>query len=143
MKSALRVAGGAIFILFLIMVGRPAETTSVCFKETCFKAGIVRDETSRQLGLMFRRNLPVDQSLLFVFDRPGQHSFWMKNTLIPLDIIWLDREKRVVFIQSSALPCVSQHCPFFRPEKEALYVLEINAGQTEKGNIKVGDLAGF
>ena len=67
----------------------------------------------------------------------------MKETLIPLDMIWMDYARRVVFIAADVPPCKSDPCPTYTPPRDALYVLEVNAGYTQKNSIKVGDAAEF
>ena len=56
-------------------------------------------------GLMFRENMDSDRGMLFIFEKEGEYPFWMKNTLIPLDIIWINKDKEVVFISENAQPC--------------------------------------
>ena len=67
----------------------------------------------------------------------------MKDTLIPLDIIWLDRHKRIVFIIPNVLPCETEKCPVYTPDADAEYVLEVNAGVTAELGLSVGDQAVF
>ena len=67
----------------------------------------------------------------------------MKDTYIPLDIIWLDSRKRVVFIIPNVLPCETDQCPVYTPDRDAKYVLEVNAGVTAELGIGVGDEAAF
>lgn len=74
--------------------------------------------------------------MLFVYDEEKKYSFWMKNTLIPLDIIWIDKDHRVVDVQT-VQPCKTEHCPSFTPKEQAQYILEINAGIAERAGIKV------
>jgi hypothetical protein len=92
---------------------------------------------------MFRKSLDENQGLLFIFSQAGDYPFWMKNTLIPLDIIWLNSQKEVVFIQSDAPPCLKDPCPVFSAGQPSLYVLEINALEASKNDIKIGDRADF
>jgi uncharacterized membrane protein (UPF0127 family) len=66
--------------------------------------------------------------MLFVFDTMGIYPFWMKNTLIPLDIIWLDDTLHIVD-SASMVPCVNNTCPIYTPIAPARYALEITAGQ--------------
>jgi len=63
----------------------------------------------------------------------------MKNTLIPLDIIWIDENEEIVFIKENAQPCFKENCSIFKNSKLAKYVLEINAGKVRKLNIKTRD----
>jgi len=91
------------------------------------------------LGLMFRKSLDRNKGMLFFFDEEGEHSFWMKDTLIPLDIIWINQNGEVVFISENTQPCQENICPFISTDKKAKYVLEINAGISKEIDLKVGD----
>lgn len=97
----------------------------------------------RAQGLMFRHNIEFDQGMLFVFDREGIHSFWMKNMLMPLDLIWLDGEKRVVHVEREVPPCVEEPCPTYASKVPALYVLELKAGSFEKRGLRMFDRLDF
>lgn len=92
---------------------------------------------------MFRKNLAYNEGMLFLFEDEQRYSFWMKNTLIPLDIIWLDKHKEAVFIKQNALPCKEDLCPEIKPDRETKYVLELNAGVVLKMGLKVGDRVSF
>jgi len=81
--------------------------------------------------------------MLFVFPQSRQQSFWMKDTLIPLDMIWLDYKRRIIYIERDVPPCQSDPCPTYRPSTEAMYVLEVNAGLAEAQRIQEGDVAWF
>jgi len=111
----------------------------VCIKERCFKIEIAQSQEERERGLMFRQALKEDEGMLFIFPSEEFHSFWMKNTLIPLDIIWINKENKIVYIQHNALPCTSDPCPSYTSKQKAIYVLEINAGFVEKYNFEEGD----
>lgn len=117
--------------------------SQACFDRTCFYVETAKTAEARSRGLMFRQELAADQAMLFIFETPGVYKFWMKDTLIPLDIIWLDSEKQVVFIEPEAQPCFKENCPLFGPETLAQYVLEINGGLAEEFNIKAGDKVDF
>jgi hypothetical protein len=88
---------------------------------------------------MFREHLAGKEGMLFIFEKEDIYSFWMKNTLIPLDIIWLNKEGRAVFIKKNAQPCSLEICPGIVPDATALYVLEINAGKAEEIGLKIGE----
>jgi len=87
-----------------------------------------REEWSR--GLMFREKLEPNHGMLFVFDEEGLHPFWMKNTLIPLDVIWISGDGKVIDKQTVS-PCIEDPCPVYSPENKAKYALEVNAGEFE------------
>ena len=90
----------------------------------------------RALGLMFREELAPDAGMLFLFDREAPRSFWMKNTYIPLDLIFLNDQGVIVSIASDAIPHDESSIPSGRP---ASAVLEVPAGTAEDLGIAPGD----
>lgn len=102
----------------------------------------VTDE-ERAKGLMFRKEIPEDYGMLFIFEIEERHGFWMKNTLISLDIIWLDSKKRIVHIEENVQPCKKEPCEVYYPSKPGLYVLELIGGKSKKEDLRVGDLLLF
>ena len=97
---------------------------------------VAENETERQKGLMFRPYLSDSVGMLFVFDEATPQSFWMKNTMISLDIIYVDQNKKIVSIQKNAKPYSEESLPSFG---SAQYVVEVNGGYCDKYDIKVGD----
>lgn len=109
-----------------------------------FEVEIASTDAQRKIGLMNRRSMPEKSGMLFVFEERGYVNFWMKNTLIPLDIIFIDEKSRIRHIAHNAQPCQSQRdneCPKYNSEEQIKYVLEINGGMAEKLGIRVGDKA--
>lgn len=98
----------------------------------------------KAIGLMNRNELALDQGMLFIYDEEVQPSFWMRNTLIPLDIIFIDKNKEITQI-STAQPCPfsETQCPTYDSRVKIQYVLELNAGIAQEKKIKVGDLVSF
>jgi uncharacterized protein len=95
---------------------------------------------TRTHGLMERSSLPTDQGMLFIFEVAQPLSFWMFNTLIPLDIIFADAERRVTSISAAVPPCrPPSRCPTYSSHGVAQFVLEVNAGTVAKAGIDVGD----
>ena len=90
-------------------------------------------------GLMFRESLAEDSGMLFIFEDEMIRSFWMKNTLIPLDLIFIDEDFVIVNIRENAVPCEEDPCPTYNSKEPAKYVLEVNAGYVEEQGIKIGD----
>lgn len=109
---------------------------AVLLGETTFKVEIVDTQDKRTLGLSGRESLPDDSGMLFVFENSYFHGFWMKDMNFPIDIIWLDENLKVVHIEKNVQP--ESFPEVYLPDKPALYVLEINAGEAEKNSIKVG-----
>jgi len=119
------------------------KINKVCINNNCFYVELAETQEERSRGLMYRETLDKDKGMLFIFDEEKEHSFWMKNTLIPLDIIWINKDKEVVDIKKNVQPCVEEKCEIFKPSNKAKYVLELNAGQSDKTNIKIGDRFNF
>jgi uncharacterized membrane protein (UPF0127 family) len=132
-----------IVVLYAINNKESFEPEKVCFQENCFFVEIADTAEERAQGLMFRQELARDRGILFVFSKQGIYSFWMKNTLIPLDIIWIDKYQKVVFIKQDVPSCKTDICQSINPEKEAKYVLELNAGIVEIIGLKIGDKFSF
>lgn len=130
-------------ILFFVFIGCQSEADEVCIRSTCVDIEIVQTPEKIEKGLMFRDNMPQNHGMLFVFASEGEYSFWMKNTLIPLDMIWMDYNRRVVHIEENVPPCKKNPCPSYTPSNAALYVLEVNAGYVQKHSIKLNDRAEF
>ena len=104
-----------------------------------FQVDIAADDQSRAMGLMFRDEMPDDHGMLFLFRTEAPRAFWMLNTRIPLDIIYLDRDLKVVSIVADARPCRRQPCPSYPSSGPAQFVLELNAGQAAKLGLQPGD----
>ena len=117
--------------------------SKVCFENKCFNIEIANTPREREIGLMNRENLDLNNGMLFVFEKEGVYNFWMKNVLIPLDMIWIDGNKQVVFIKENAEPCKTEQCEVFGSDEKALYVLEVNGGAVEEMGIKIGDAVEF
>ncbi|MBI5422075.1 DUF192 domain-containing protein [Candidatus Peregrinibacteria bacterium] len=91
-------------------------------------------------GLMFRKSLSERRGMLFVYDKPLTPSFWMKNTLIPLDILFIGADLRIKHIAENTPPCPAQTaCPTYSPTEAVQYVLELNGGEAVRHKIGVGD----
>ncbi len=112
---------------------------TVCFQNHCFDVALAKTQAEQEKGLMFQKSLAANKGMLFIFSEQGRHAFWMKHTLIPLDIIWMDNNHTVVFINQNALPCAQGDCPVIKPPQNAMYVLEINGGMAQKIGLQVGD----
>jgi uncharacterized membrane protein (UPF0127 family) len=93
----------------------------------------------RSRGLMFRDGIAADKGMLFIFEEEATHSFWMKNVKFPIDILWLDREKRIVHMAKQVPPCKKDPCPTYTPVRPAVYVLELSAGKSDDMGLKPGD----
>ena len=104
-----------------------------------FKVEIADTQEKQALGLMFRDSLPADEGMIFVFPNEAPRSFWMKNCRIPLDIMYFDKELKLVSISANTPPCKVSRCPSYPSKAPAQYVLELNAGTASLLGIGVGD----
>jgi hypothetical protein len=104
-----------------------------------FLCEIASTPKERNQGLMFREQLNQNAGMLFDLEKEKETGFWMKNTLIPLDIIWIGKEKTVLGVQT-AQPCLVDPCEIFQIKTPVRWVLEVNAGEF-KG--EVGDKVEF
>lgn len=113
-----------------------------CFDEVCYTIEIADSAEERQRGLMWREQMDVQAGMLFIFPTSAPwRTFWMKNTYIPLDIIWLDSAYTVVYQEEHVPPCTTPSCPSYGPQEEiSQYVLELNAGQISRLASEVGDI---
>jgi uncharacterized membrane protein (UPF0127 family) len=100
-------------------------------------------DPERQMGLMFRPSLPRDHAMLFVFERMDFHGIWMKNCKFPIDIVWLDEQKRVVHVAEAVPPCKAEPCPVYEPMQKAAYVVEMNAHQAAQEKAALGAALDF
>lgn len=101
---------------------------------------IAENEAERAKGLMFRSSIPDSVGMLFIFEQSGPQGFWMKNTSIPLDIIYVDENKKIVSIAKNTKPYSEESIPSLGHAK---YVVEVNAGYTDRNNIQSGDVISF
>jgi len=128
-----------IFIIGLLVFDKQGTDGKVCFEKKCFSVEVVDTPASREVGLMNRDYLAPNRGMLFVFETAGNYPFWMKNTLIPLDMIWISEDKKVVYVAHDSQPCEADPCPIIRHNGTAKYVLEINTGLASENEIDVGD----
>jgi len=123
---------------------RPEIQGSITFHaaggDQTIEVEVARSNYEHAKGLMDRTSLPHHQGMLFVFDSMAPRSFWMRNTRISLDIIYIDDKKKIVSIQKNAVPMSDNSLP---SEGPAQYVVEVNAGFTDLYQIKPGDSLTF
>lgn len=127
-------------VVFITAQSRPH--TDVTLKGIVFQARVAADAASREKGLSGTKSLGKTDAMLFVFDKDDTWSMWMKDMLIPIDIVWLDANKKVVYIVKRADPS-SYPYTTYQSTKPARYILELPAGTVDAKIIKFGDTAIF
>jgi hypothetical protein len=104
-----------------------------------FSVEIADTQAKHQLGLMFRDSMPADHGMIFIFADEAPRSFWMKNTRIPLDIMYFDKDLKLVSLSADTPPCKVSSCPAYPSIAPAKYVLELNAGIAASLGVGLGD----
>jgi len=115
------------------------KSSQACFEEHCFEVELAETVTAQADGLKHRDYLAADTGMLFIFPEEQQPDFWMKDVLIPLDIIWIDADQKVVSINENVQPCQIENCPTIKPTEKIRYVLEVNGGATRDLGLETGD----
>jgi hypothetical protein len=116
-----------------------SNTARISFVGVTLTVDLATTPAEQQQGLSGRDSLPTNHGMLFIFQQAGQWGFWMPNMKFPLDIIWFDSNKQVVFIEQDLAPCTPTLCPIYIPPTAALYVLEVNAGFVKAHDVVLGD----
>ncbi len=117
-----------------------AQTATVELRGYSYAVETAEDDASRARGLMFRSRMPVDHGMLFIFQDDAPRAFWMKNTLISLDMLFFDAERRLLSVQHDVPPCRADPCAGYPSGAPARYVLELNAGQARVIGATPGDV---
>lgn len=150
LSRTLPVFGGlSVLLLWGYLLGTPLIAKSVaappidevCIQTgPCFNVTLADTPEKRARGLMYRTFLAPQEGMLFVFDREDIYPFWMKDTLISLDMIWISKDQKIVDIATETLPMSTRS---IIPTAKARYVLEVTAGTTKRLGMKVGDKLHF
>ena len=132
----------ALFLSSLLALAGCASAGGAHWVElagTRYQVEVAQDDASRARGLMFRDHMEADRGMLFIHDREQPQAYWMKNTKIPLDILYFDNELRLVGQQRNVPPCsAGDRCPPYPSHRPARYVLELNAGQAARLGLEAG-----
>jgi uncharacterized membrane protein (UPF0127 family) len=131
-----------IFFLLMAFVGLLAggnRFITIYIQGKPFLAEIADTPEKQSRGLMFRQKIKDDYGMLFIFPDDDIRSFWMKNTYITLDLIFLNGGQQIVDMFLSVSPCSGDPCPSYTAKFPARYVLEINGGLAKKLKLKIGD----
>jgi len=127
-----------LFIFLLVFLISCTKNDILEINNVKIDIEIAQTDYTRQQGLMFRKEMGKNQGMLFVFDEEKPRSFWMKNTYLALDIIFLDKDMKVVSIVEGMEPCKETECPTYESKVPTMYALEVNSGFVKENNIKEG-----
>jgi len=110
---------------------------------TVYRVELAKTPEEQAQGLMFRESLPDRAGMLVIFPEVAVHKFWMKNTMVPLDMIWMDATGKVLFVNADTPPCKADPCPNYGPDAPASMVLEIAGGMAAKEKVAPGTIVLF
>ena len=134
---------GILLILAAFLLVSCARQSSVIIStpgEVKVNVELAKTNEELEKGLMYRKSLDDNSGMLFIFKDEDTRAFWMKNTLIPLEMIFIADDGNIVDIKS-AVPCKIKDCPLYISDYPAKYVLEVNSGFSKKHDIKIGNKA--
>ncbi len=146
-----RIAFLIIMALLLIsgalLFNSPGQTQviNVNFPSGAVLKGEVADTPEKLLfGLAFRQSLSPDEAMIYIFPESGPHRVWTKEFQFPIDVIWVDESKVIVYVEQDVPPCLTNDCPWYGPPpKDARYVIEANAGFISQERVEVGNRLKF
>lgn len=130
--------------IFLLVSHPPKKLEDIKYVKIAgqsIKVDLAVTTEEKMQGLGGRSGLKEDEGMLFVFDKPGQYYFWMKDMNFPIDMIWIGKNNEVVYIKKDARP--ELYPESYGSDQDAKYVLEVSSGFSEKNNLKEGDSAEF
>ncbi len=130
-----------VAIIAILIVGMMQPRVTVQLGDGVFKAQVARTDSELKRGLSGVSEFSKDQALLFVFPKDDTYGVWMKDMRIPIDIVWLDKNKKVIHAVSNATP--ESYPKTFRPPKPARYIVELASGTIKTRAIKIGVIAKF
>ncbi len=123
------------------------NATEIIFPNgTKILAETMREQMDLLRGMMFRDSLPTGRGVLLAYPKEGNYPCWMYQVRIPLDVLWIDRQRRIVEISAATPPCPSKsakECHTFGGTQQAMYVLEVNSGMAAKNGLAVGQTLSF
>jgi uncharacterized protein len=119
---------------------RPASTVAFDTNGAVLYVNVAETPQARQMGLMGVEILPADEGMAFVFDEPVDSTFWMKDTLIPLSIAFVDENDRVIGVRDMQ-PCKADPCPTYGIEEPYVLAIEANLGWFDQAGVEIGDRA--
>ena len=142
-----------VFIIFLILITTVyAEEQYKTFghgkvvffeQDLTIEVEVATTEKQRTRGLMFREYLAPNKGMLFVFEQEVIQNVWMRDTLIPLDIVFISAKGKIVSIIKDLQPCVNEICDIYSSTKRAKYMLEVNQGMVDRKDISVNQMLIF
>ncbi|MCP5049528.1 MAG: DUF192 domain-containing protein [bacterium] len=139
----LMLLGGLVYVSLFSGAGARIKLIPLYIGDNKFTVEVADTDEKWTTGMMYREVVPDDFGMLFVSNVEYHRSFWMKNCLANLDIIFLDSYKQVINIHINVPPCKREPCPGYASERPAQYVLELRGNRAKELNLKPGDVVMF
>jgi uncharacterized protein len=134
-SSLMKIFLTFLSLLYLLILSASLSAADLSFDKLSinlhsqhYKLQVADNNERRMQGLMYRASLADDEGMLFVYPQPGNYRFWMKNTLIPLTVIWMDEQAKIVDIKLLQ-PCKEVNCPIYAAARPSRYVIELSQSQ--------------
>ncbi|RZA15852.1 MAG: DUF192 domain-containing protein [Lysobacteraceae bacterium] len=135
----MRALALALFAAYSLSACASARAPWVELAGQRYAIEVADDDAERARGLMYRDAMPADRGMLFIHDAEEPQAYWMKNTRIPLDILYFDNTRKLVSQQRDVPPCsLGDACPSYPSNEAARYVLELNAGEAARLKLQDG-----
>jgi len=128
-----------LFVSFTVAHSQGLQRIPLYIKAKEIRVELAKTPEERAIGLMNRKQLEKDEGMFFIFESEGYHSFWMKNTLLPLSIAFIDKDRRIVDIKDMKPLTLDSHSP----SRQVVYALEMNKGWFAANGVRVGDVVRF
>lgn len=131
----------SIFLFIKFTNNKTKDKTKINIKENIYTLIVSRTDEDKARGLMNVSYMKSNEGMIFIYENEVKYGFWMKNCLIPLDMIFINKDGKVVDINKNALPCKENIvCPTYYPDFNYKYVIELNSGQIDEIDLKIGDI---
>ncbi|MFW6025926.1 MAG: DUF192 domain-containing protein [Candidatus Woesearchaeota archaeon] len=142
-KTILLVVTTIIFVAFGIFILRQENEKKIDIEinNETIETEVASTKKKRTKGLSERESISFDEGMLYVYEEPDYIAMWMKGMNFPLDIIWLDEDKKIITYKKNVSP--STYPDYFTPDKPAKYVVEVKSGFIKKNNLQVGEKFNF
>ncbi len=125
-------------LLHFIYLRQKYRTVKIRVGPVWLNALVADTFAKSMIGLMFREYLKQNECMLFIFNKPGRHSIWMKNMRFALDIMWFGKDKKIIEIIEGIPPCAGFNCKTYGKSRESMYFIEANSGFVKSNGIKKG-----
>ena len=131
----------AIFVIIIVALSNFTYKSKIIVGGKTYNVQVAETQYFLEKGLSGHKPLQTNEGMFFIFQKPGNYGFWMKDMSFPLDIVWIGGDFRVTHIEKAVAP--ETYPKVFYPGVDSVYVLEFASGQSDAINLKIGDYVNF